>query len=164
MIVSVPSERSQNVCFMTGFDLRVLLVTVLMAAMLAAGCTTPPPTQVPAPTNTPQEEVAAPSMVDFPARVLGIVVDQDMRVLHVESGSAADQAGLHVGDVLETLNGVPFSDNAERVKELIRSTERVQVTFQRSGENMTLEIIPAPPPGRPNLPTPTPVPPSQDYF
>ena len=29
MIVSVPSERSQNVCFMTGFDLCVLLVTVL---------------------------------------------------------------------------------------------------------------------------------------
>ena len=40
-----------------------------------------------------------------PRKVLGVVVDKSLTVLRIEPGSAAEQAGLEVGDILVELNG-----------------------------------------------------------
>jgi len=109
-------------------------------------------------------EVADVPEATYPANNLGVVVDENSAVLHIEPGSAAEEADLQVGDTLIALDGVQFQPNPDEVKEIIRSREQAQLRVRRDGEEIEIEIVPAPPPPRPDMPTPTPVMPPQNYF
>lgn len=102
----------------------------------------------------------------YAAPVLGVVVDKDMRVLDVEAHGAAARAGLQRGDVIETIEGIPLAVDKARVKQAIvqaKLTQKLTMKIKRGGLDAVLTVLPAPPVFEPG-PTPTPVPPDEDYF
>jgi membrane-associated protease RseP (regulator of RpoE activity) len=102
----------------------------------------------------------------MPADELGIVVDEQNEVLQVEVGSAAEQAGIQAGDLLETLDDISFNEK-DKVKEKIRDPKegkKFTVKLKRNDEVITLDISPAPRRPHVDAPTPTPVLAPQDYF
>jgi hypothetical protein len=127
-----------------------LLVRLFFSGVLAvtiAGCgraDTGISTAYPAPENTAAEISAAyPAPLDngrsaptlavlFPARVLGLVIDGDMRVLHVESGGSAEQAGIMAGDVLDTIDDISLASNMAQAKEIIYGSG--------AGQKLVLEV------------------------
>jgi PDZ domain len=111
----------------------------------------------------------------MPAPVLGVVVDKALTVLSVDTYSAAERAGIHVGDVLDTLDDLPIQGNIGEVKNRIQSAQEDQVLHLkiiRQGTPLNLTVVPfssqelvypTPEPGR-LLPTATPVFPPNDYL
>lgn len=114
--------------------------------------------------------------------VLGVVIDEQMTVIDVDSKSAAEVAGILKGDVLISVDGISFIDDKEKIRQLLWATpsdgeaayERLeageewentphQLQLQRDGQVVDLTIIP-----RPNLsevaPTPVPVELPLDYL
>ena len=107
----------------------------------------------------------------FPQPVLGIVIDNDGKILYVEPGSASERAGLVSGDILISIDGFSVTSERDKVRELIRSnTEemKMEIQYQR-GENVILtQITPSQKiqnsdDQTPKL-TPTPVLPPEDYL
>lgn len=98
---------------------------------------------------------------------LGVVVDENMKVLHVEPGWAADKAGVQVGDVLDSVEGVSLLKERGKAKDLIhapKKDKKLHLKLKRANQDVTLEITSFPPPSGENLPTVTPVPTPEDYF
>ena len=60
--------------------------------------------------------------------------------------SAAKAAGLRVGDVIHTIDGVPVRNREELVLAVarLRVGESVQVAFRRDGAEQSLEVSPRP--------------------
>ena len=151
------------------------LVAVVVALGVAAcvQSTTPAATQ---PTAGAVVGTPGPVAASYAAPELGIVVDEKMQVVNVESNSAAEEAGVQVGDLLQSLDGVAFATDMHKVKEVVGYSRTIdeakgqyapadkslQLLLVRKGETMTLSIIPAGPGGRPDGPTPTPVWPPYD--
>lgn len=121
------------------------------------------------------EEVLMPA-ASSPADTLGIVVDEKMMVLDVEPNSGAEKGGIQVGDIIESINDIPLTDdlsqetkanNAIQAKMAIWESKEgkvVRVQLQREGKVIILEIIPAPPAPRLSEATVTPVAPNMDYY
>lgn len=109
------------------------------------------------------------------APVLGVVVDKALKVLSVDKYSAAERAGIQVGDVLDTLDDLPIQANIGKVKNRIHSAQKDQVLHLkiiRRGTPLDVAVVPfssqelvypTPEPGR-LLPTATPVFPPNDYL
>ena len=97
---------------------------------------------------------------------LGVVVDQNMRVVDVDAGSAAQHIGIQRNDVIESIQGTPLT-SAESARTIVgqaKAGQRLAVTIQRGNQRITLNAVMAPAVGHPGQATPTPVPPSQEYF
>ena len=100
------------------------------------------------------------------APVLGVVVDQQLRVVAVVAGSAADQAGLHPGDLITRVNDATVS-SAAAGKQLLRQAsagQPIMLTVERNGQTLVLPVQLAGPRGQPGQATPTPVPSNLHYF
>jgi predicted metalloprotease with PDZ domain len=137
--------------------LIIILVGAALAATMMVGCN--------------QATVAGggsyPADATSPGDELGVVVDKDMKVLDVEPGSAAEKAGVQVGDVLDTVEGVSVGKDKDKVKNLIREPKKdkkLKLKLKRADKDMEVDISPAPPVPRPGAATPTPVFAPQDYF
>lgn len=121
----------------------------------------PAPAGYPAPSGYPAP--AATSSVVFvtePAPVLGVVVDTQMIVLHVEPGSAAAIAAVQIGDVLETLDGISIAASIAQVKARIREAQPnrpLSLKLRRGGQLVQVDIVPMPPRPQAGQATPTPV-------
>jgi hypothetical protein len=74
-------------------QMSIRLSITLLVVLVVAGCT-----------GTPRYGV---SEASFAAPVLGIVTDDQLRVVEVIPNSAAEQAGVQVGDVLLDLTWIP---------------------------------------------------------
>lgn len=111
-----------------------------------------------------------------PADILGIIVDENMKVLDVERESGAAKGGVQIGDIIEAINDIPLigdlsqetkADNAMQAKMAIwepKEGKVVRVQLQREGKVIILEITPAPPAPRLSEATVTPVAPNMDYY
>jgi S1-C subfamily serine protease len=102
----------------------------------------------------------------YAALVLGVVVDQQLRVVAVVAGSAAGQAGLQPGDIIARVNGITIT-SAAAGKQLIRQAhagQQIALTVERNGQTLVLPVQLAGPRGQPGQATPTPVPSNLDYF
>lgn len=111
---------------------------------------------------------------------LGVITDQTGRVVDVEAGSAAQQAGVQKGDVLIALDDVPVApaldaasaggevriDHAQlhSLQNKIAAGKAMNVMVQRDGQQVNLDITPARRQGQPDQPTPTAVPPDHLYM
>ena len=135
----------------------ILLVSMALVFAMLAGCN--------------QRTVAGGG--SYPAEAsgggdeFGVVVDKDMKVLDIEPGSAAEKAGMQVGDVLDTVEGVSIGKDKDKVKGIIREPKKdkkLKLKLKRADKDMVIDISPAPPAARPNAATPTPVFAPQDYF
>ncbi|HMN15754.1 MAG TPA: hypothetical protein PKD55_25845, partial [Bellilinea sp.] len=47
------------------------------------------------------------SYASFAGPVLGVITDKDLQVIEIEPGSAAEKAGVQVGDILLDLTWIP---------------------------------------------------------
>jgi S1-C subfamily serine protease len=145
--------------------LRSTIVIVLLAALLT-GCASQPPA-----TNS-SSLASSGSIVLYAAPVIGLTLNQDLRVLDVQPGSAAEQAGIQRGDVLAKIGttpleaGIPSATLLGLVQDLIaaQAHQAVQLTVVRDGQEIAVAVQPTAPNGTPNQPTPTAVPANQVYF
>lgn len=117
------------------------------------------------------EETQITSYAMMPAPVLGVVLDQDGKVLFVKSGSAAEKAGVAVDDVLESVNGISISSDREKAHEVISSTadgELIDLQYNHGGRSITTKAQPSRPTpllrADGTMTTPTPVLPPEDYL
>jgi serine protease Do len=102
----------------------------------------------------------------YAAPVLGVVVDQQLHVVAVTAGSAAEQAGLQPGDIITRVNEATLS-SAAAGKQLIRQArvgQQLMLTVERNGQTLVLLVQLAAPHGQPGQAPPTPVPSNLDYF
>ena len=114
-------------------------------------------------------------IVEPPAPELGVVVDQHMRVLSVVVSSAAEEAGIQPGDILQTLDGIAMISHTETVKDRIHTAQPDQsmhLTLTRGAASLDVIVIPSSahrgidPTIEPGdiAPTATPVAASDDYL
>jgi len=98
------------------------------------------------PRNTQESRVV--TLALSPAPVLGIVVDKDLAVIEIESQSAAELAAIQKGDVLESLENMPFVEGRDAIKELIAAYQGedkpLHLKLRRDGEALVVEIRPLP--------------------
>ncbi|MDF5713254.1 MAG: HhoA/HhoB/HtrA family serine endopeptidase [Rhizonema sp. NSF051] len=81
---------------------------------------------------------------------LNLTVDKGVLLIDVVRDSPADKAGLKAGDVLQSINNQPVTTK-EEVQKLIEKSQigvSLQLQVQRKGQNIPLEIKPAPLPRR----------------
>lgn len=117
-------------------------------------------------------ETVAPSDVSIsypalaPGPTLGVVIDRSMRVVDIESGSAAEKAGIQRGDVIEALDNSPLASPADAARLIRQSSigQGVAVTLRRGSQALTVRVIMEQRTPHPNQPTPTPVPSTEQYF
>ena len=104
---------------------------------------------------------------DYPAPALGITTDENFQVLDIKKGSAAEEAGIQVGDVLLCLNGKTNLPPDEWIEILGRMEvgQEYEVTVQRGGETIPITVIARrdPPADIPPGTTATPIPTDQFY-
>ncbi|MFN8489286.1 MAG: PDZ domain-containing protein [Caldilineaceae bacterium] len=91
----------------------ILLLSGVICAWLITGC-------------GPKLAGAEPPAIDYAADALGVVVDENMQVLHIEPGRAADQAGVQVGDVLDSVEGVSLLKERGKAKAMIHEPKRLK--------------------------------------
>ena len=107
------------------------------------------------------------SFASYPLPVLGVVIDQFGKVLYVEPGSSAEQAGIARDDVLQEVNNLPVNSEREQVRTTIRESKKDQilsVKLKRNGNEVLLNVKPSAPAPRPGKATATPVSAPLDYF
>lgn len=100
--------------------------------------------------------------------VLGVVTDENLQIIYVEPGSAAEKAGLQTGDVLKEVEGIAIRENPGKAKEIIGSMEKPHLKFTRKDKDdkegeIEVEIIPGPMYLNPAA-TPTAIPVTAKYF
>ncbi|MFN8489282.1 MAG: PDZ domain-containing protein [Caldilineaceae bacterium] len=139
---------------------------------MAPGTVVPPPTEpvTVGPTTTPNlssGQIITTVNTDYVSDMLGVVVDEHMKVLHVEVASAAEKAGIQVGDILDTLDATSFVKDREKVRAKIiepKPNKKLKLKFKRADKALEVDVSPAPPNPQPVEGTGTPVPTPQDYF
>jgi S1-C subfamily serine protease len=101
-----------------------------------------------------------------PAGQLGLVIDTQLRVVDVEPGGAAEGAGIERDDVLLALDGAPLTaPETARLAVIAASPgQALRLTVRRGADERTIDVISAPPAGRPDSATATPVPPDLLYL
>ena len=106
--------------------------------------------------------------VTYRAPVLGVVVDADMHVLHVEAQSAAQQAGIQTGDIFKTFNGLALPEYSEQLSEALllnrSETAEIEIGLIRDDQSVTVVVIPSAMVPQNGLQTPTPVLAPNDYL
>lgn len=112
--------------------------------------------------------ISTTTMVDYikAAPSLGVVVSRQLQVLDVEAGSPAQRAGIQRGDILTAIGNTTVTSSVAAKQQFLRARagQSLAVAIRRGGKPMTLEIQVSATAGRPGAPTPTPVPPSEDYI
>lgn len=145
-----------------------LIETSLLIIFLVTGCVSQNSTK-----NIPgqSEETKIVAYALYPEPVLGIVIDSDGKILHVEPGSAAERAGLVSSDILISIDSISVNSERDKVRDLIRSnTEemKMEIQYQRGENVIVTQITPSQKIQQsddqaPRL-TPTPVLPPEDYL
>lgn len=98
---------------------------------------------------------------------LGVVVDENMKVLHVEPGWPAAVAGLQEGDILDSVDGISFAQEKAKAKAAIqepKKDKKLKLQVKRAEKTVDIDITAFQLPASTNLPTVTPVWPPNDYF
>jgi len=102
------------------------------------------------------------------APVLGIVIDLNGKILHIETNSAAEAAGLQRGDIVQSITGLNV--RADRFREIASKVHNtpagnlINVIVERNNAVTELKVSPKSPVGTSNQPTPTAVPQDEYYL
>jgi len=84
-------------------------VVALWVSLITSACT--------------QKEPAAKQLVQVSylhaAPLLGVVVDNEMKVVDIDAGGVAEKAGIQRGDILKSLDGVAFNTDGQEIKEVL---------------------------------------------
>jgi len=140
----------------------VLLALALAAALSACGEATPTPTGGVRVATAVLPPAANPSVAPEPK--LGFIINENFLVVGVRPGGPAEQAGIQTGDILLSVAGEFFDEEAAdafiaaRTFALANPGKPIPLTFDRKGETITLEVVPALLTSPPGEATPTPLP------
>jgi membrane-associated protease RseP (regulator of RpoE activity) len=107
-------ERTRSIYTSDNLKLKITLMAaaVFWLSFVISGCTRESSTAKPA--------VVADNVSSIrKAPTLGIVVDSQMKVVDIDPGSIAEKAGIQIGDILESLDGVAFDTDGQRIKQLL---------------------------------------------
>ena len=78
------------------------------------------------------------------ARYLGLPFNEGVMITDVESGSAAADAGLKIGDIILTLNGFKIQDSDDVLQIFedneLRAGDKVKMTVYREGKNYNISF------------------------
>ena len=76
------------------------------------------------------------------AAVFGVAANAPTtRVYQLQAGFPAEKAGLHPGDLITAINGVPMKDGDQLVHTIYANPGKtIQVTYQRNGASTTIPI------------------------
>jgi hypothetical protein len=120
-----------------------LLFTVNGVAVLLASMTGCYPFGYGPIAECPSSSVAAASCA---APMLGVVIDEEMRVVDIDAGSPAESAGLRRGDILVAIEDIPLATAKAAAKDLIHKypIQRLHLQLQRNGQPSTVLITPSP--------------------
>lgn len=139
------------------------IASLLVLALIGCGVTACGSAQTPPQSAFPGATIATLAGEAAAAPVLGVVIDDTNRILHVEPGSAADQAGFHINDILVSVDGVSFQSQQAQAKELLHTSQSAHsIDVDRAGSRITIPVMPAAP--HFSEPTPTPVLPPNVYL
>lgn len=102
---------------------------------------------------------------DMPSS-LGVILDQEMRVVFVETGGAADAGGVKTGDILKKLDDRELTtpNQARNVFHRADALKPITLVLLCDDIEITIRVQPAPIEGVPGVKTPTPVPADHTYF
>lgn len=151
-------------------------VIVVTPTPTQPGTVVPPPAVLvtAGPTATPNltpGQMITVTYIEYASDSLGVVVDENLKVLHIEVDSAAEKAGLQLGDILETIDGISFTKDREKARTRITTPRQDQtqakilkLTFKRADKAFEVDVNLAPPNPQPVEGTGTPVPTPEDYF
>ncbi len=75
--------------------------------------------------------------------LMGRAGKEPSKIIQIDAGSTADQAGLKVGDVLRELDGVRIDGTTALQRKIgdYRWGDAAQLVFERDGKTQTLEIV-----------------------
>lgn len=64
------------------------------------------------------------------------IADKGVKIANVETGSAAEKAGLKVGDIIQSINGKSITDPDNLVKAIhgFKPKDDIQITYDRNGK------------------------------
>lgn len=148
----------------------VLLITALLSALaiIASACSSPVSLNRSG-QNQNAGQIVTVVINDYTtgAPVLGVVTDRNLRVVALESGGAAERAGIMRGDVLKMLEGAPLTtglDAMARFREKAITGKNLRIGLSRGGNVLQVQVLPLPPARRVSQPTPTAVPVDEFYF
>jgi len=78
--------------------------------------------------------------VELPASLRREAGSTGLVIASVETGGAADRAGLLVGDVLLAIAGEPLGDPGTLLEALARASDVVSLRVMRGGKIMVMEV------------------------
>ena len=92
--------------------------------------------------------------------VLGIVVDNEMQIVQVIDGGAADKAGVKSGDFIRSINSQTVNEPLAARKAFFAQSlaQKTKLVVVRNGKVRTFDIKPAVIPAVSPSETPTPIP------
>lgn len=128
----------------SGAGSRRLGAITLLLLLIGAGCGVGLGAALIHSLQNTQQAVNAPALPS--ARpILGVVVDAGLRVLTVDSGGAAERAGIRTGDALTALNGVSFivaTDVRPALAAALKAhPERsLQISLTRAGRTVVVAV------------------------
>jgi|GEM_PF-2442929 len=74
--------------------------------------------------------------------ILGLIIDPNLAVVSVDSGRAADRAGIRPGDTLSAFNGVGLTDALSARQTLVRAAQgKAAVTVDVLRDGQTLRLV-----------------------
>ena len=159
------SSRNHQMAYVGDRKLLLGVLVTMMILLLLFACVQP----------APREKSSVEPYGSYAAPQLGIVFDKTMKVVDVDLGSVAEQAGIQKGDLLISVDDVSFSEEMERVKALVYESPGEEaykelqergvwngitrrLKLERDGKALEVEITPAPLTWWGSNPTPTAVP------
>jgi RIP metalloprotease RseP len=76
-------------------------------------------------------------------RLIGIAPFQELIICEIYKNSPAERAGLQIDDKLYAIDGVPLRSYAQ-LNDMLKSSPRIQLTVEHSGEKIAVDLDPQP--------------------
>lgn len=119
-----------------------------VSTMISIGTPNETPTSAPVSAGIPSQMPPNVTVVMLdglePAPVVGVVVDGNMSIVHVEPQSNAEKAGLSIGDTLLAVNEIAIENNSRIAKAVVQGTlpnEAVVFQVRRNGRIVDISVI-----------------------
>ena len=76
------------------------------------------------------------------SKTTGIYLDEDLKIISIQKGSSAEKAGILPNDKLIKINNEEIKENKNRISEIIKENDVVELEVKRGKENIKIELTP----------------------